>query len=86
MAVDPVRGPVGTTHRFFTDRFIPEEGIVTWLNTPTGVKSLDLRTTADENGRAWLNFSSRGRAPGTYQLVVYGARSNVTAVGTFIVQ
>lgn len=86
LSVDPVRGRVGTTHRFFTDRFIPNEGIITWLNTPNGVKPLDLRATADSDGRVWLNFSSSGRTPGTYQLVVYGARSNLTAVGTFIVQ
>lgn len=86
MIVDPVKGAAGTIHHFYTDRFIPKEGIITWLNTPDGVKSLDLRTTADAYGRVWLDFSSKGRPAGTYQLVVYGARSNLTAVGTFIVQ
>lgn len=86
LAVEPVRGQVGTTHRFFTDRFIPEEGIVTWLNTPGGVRALPMRAIADRDGRVWLQYSSRDLVPGTYQLVVYGARSNLTAVGTFIVE
>lgn len=86
LAVEPVRGPVGTTHRFFTDRFLPEEGIVTWLNTPAGVRALPMQAIADRDGRVWLQYSSRDLPPGTYQLVVYGARSNLTAVGTFIVE
>jgi len=84
--VDPVAGVAGTRHHFFSDRFIPGEGIVTWLNTPDGVKSLELRGEADPMGRIWLDFVSSGRRPGSYSLVLYGARSNLTGVATFEVR
>jgi hypothetical protein len=83
--VEPLAGAAGTTHHFFSDRFIPSEGIYTWLNTPQGVRPLALRGVADLLGRVWLDFSSAGLPPGTYQLVTYGARSNLTGVATFIV-
>ena len=85
MVGDPIGGWPGTTHRFFTDRYIPGEGIYTWLNTPDGVRALDLRGVADSMGRVWLDFQSTGLRPGTYQLVLYGARSNLTGVTTFYV-
>jgi hypothetical protein len=85
LLVDPLGGVSGTTHHFYTDRFIPSEGIYTWLNTPHGVEPLELRGTADLLGRIWLDFSSAGLRPGTYQLVTYGARSNLTGVATFYV-
>jgi hypothetical protein len=84
--VSPTAGAAGTTHRFFSDRFIPNEGIITWLNTPTGVRPLELRGLADGMGRAYLDFKSTGLAPGTYQLVLYGARSDLTGVATFNVR
>jgi hypothetical protein len=85
VAVDPLGGWPGTTHHFFTDRYIPGEGIYTWLNTPDGVRPLELRGIADSMGRVWLDFQSSGLRPGTYQLVLYGARSNLTGVATFYV-
>ena len=66
-------------------RFIPGEGIYTWLNTPDGVKGLELRGVADQLGRVWLDFPSTGLRPGTYQIVAYGARSNLTGVATFYI-
>jgi hypothetical protein len=84
--VGPTAGAAGTTHRFFSDRFIPSEGIITWLNTPSGVKPLELRGLADGMGRVYLDFKSAGLAPGTYQLVLYGARSALTGVATFDVR
>lgn len=86
LSVTPDNGPVGTTHRFFTDRFIPGEGIITWLNTPTGVQPLTLRSIADTQGRVTVDFKSDGLKAGRYSLVLYGARSNLTAVATFIVR
>jgi hypothetical protein len=85
LTVDPLGGWPGTTHHFYTDRYIPGEGIYTWLNTPDGVRALELRGIADSMGRVWLDFQSAGLRPGTYQLVLYGARSNLTAVATFYV-
>lgn len=86
LAVSPASGKAGTNHRFYTDRFIPGEGVTTWLNTPSGVKPLDLRATADGYGRIWLDFASTGLTPGSYSLVAQGARSGLTAVSGFVVQ
>jgi hypothetical protein len=83
--IDPIGGFAGTTHHFSTDRFIPSEGIYTWLNTPQGVRPLELRGVADLLGRVWLDFASTGLQSGTYQLVLYGARSKLTGVATFSV-
>jgi hypothetical protein len=85
LSVDPVAGFPGTSHRFFTDRFIPGEGIHTWLNTPAGVRGLDLRPVADGDGRVTVDFRSTGLARGTYSMVLFGARSNLTAIATFTV-
>jgi hypothetical protein len=84
--VDPFAGRAGTTHHFFSDRFIPGEGVVTWLNTPDGVKPLELRGIADPMGRVWLDLKSSGLRPASYQIVLYGARSNLTGVASFNVQ
>ena len=85
LSVDPVAGFPGTRHRFFTDRFIPGEGIRTWLNTPTGVRPLTLQAVADMDGRVTLDFTSTGLPRGAYSMVLYGARSNLTAVASFTV-
>jgi hypothetical protein len=84
--VTPTSGAPGTTHTFLSNRFAPDEGIVTWLNTPSGVRALDLRGVADRQGVITLSFSSAGLSPGSYQLVLYGARSKLTGVATFIVR
>jgi hypothetical protein len=85
LAVEPLGGYSGANHRFFSDRFIPGEGVVSWLNTPNGVRALDLRGIADEFGRVTLDFQSSGLTPGAHSLVVYGARSNLIAIATFYV-
>jgi hypothetical protein len=84
--VTPIRGVPGTIHTFLTNRFTPGEGIVTWLNTPSGVRALELRGVADSQGVVTLDFSSTGLKPGSYQLVLYGARSQLTGVASFTVQ
>lgn len=86
LSATPTAGKAGTVHQFFTDRFIPGEGVIPWLNTPSGVRPLELRTTADNYGRISLNLATTGLAPGNYSLVVYGARSNLTGVTSFTVQ
>lgn len=85
LTVTPASGKAGTVHTFFTDRYIPGEGVMGWLNTPAGVKPLDIKATADSSGRVSVNFSTVGRAPGNYSLVLYGLRSNLTAVAGFTV-
>jgi hypothetical protein len=84
--VTPASGAPGTTHTFLSNRFAPDEGIITWLNTPSGVRALELRGVADHQGVVSLAFSSAGLSPGSYQLVLYGARSQLTGVATFIVR
>ena len=86
LSVEPFAGSAGTTHHFFSDRFIPGEGVVTWLNTPDGVEPLELRGIADPMGRIWLDLKSSGLPPASYQIVLYGARSNLTGVASFNVQ
>lgn len=84
--VTPDRGAPGTRHSFYTDRFLPGEGVSTWLNTPRGVQALPLRGTANGDGAIRLSYASTGLARGTYQLVLYGQRSGLTGVATFVVQ
>jgi hypothetical protein len=85
--INQVSGKPGTVHKFFTDRFIPGERVTTWLNLPTGaVKALDLKATADSEGRIWLEFASTGLTPGNYSMVVYGNRSQLTALASFVVE
>jgi hypothetical protein len=83
LQVTPESGSAGTTFRFFTDRFIPGEEVVFWLNTPDGVKALDLREDADRYGRVWADIGTRNYKPGWYSLVARGMRSEVEAVRAF---
>ena len=85
LSVSPDRGPPGTAHVFSGDFFSPGEEIVTWLNTETDVVPLDITTTADGAGRIRIVFGTGGLAPGFYSLVAHGERSDITAVGAFIV-
>jgi hypothetical protein len=41
--VTPSVGTAGTIHTFDSNRFVPGEGIITWLNTPSGIRTLDLQ-------------------------------------------
>jgi hypothetical protein len=84
--VTPDRGAPGTAHTFYTDRFLPGEAVSTWLNTPQGVRALSLRGTANGDGVVSLTFGSGGLARGTYQMVLYGQRSGLTGVASFVVQ
>ena len=85
MEVRPVSGISGTTFHFLTDRFIPLEGVIVLLKTPGGTQPTVLRPFADEYGRACVDFASRGLPPGTYSLVLYGARSQIYAIANFYV-
>jgi hypothetical protein len=83
----PDRGPAGTPHRFYSNRFLPGEPVSTWLNMPDrSVRALSLRGSADGNGALTLTYASAGLPRGTYQIVLYGLRSGLTGVATFIVQ
>jgi len=86
VGVTPDRGPAGTKHSFSSNRFLPGEAITTWLNPPQGVRALSLRGTADAQGSLTLSYASTGLAKGNYQLVLYGNRSGLTGVASFLVQ
>lgn len=85
MEVNPMSGSSGTRFHVYTDRFIPQEGVIVWLNTPSGTRPTALRAIADQYGRACVDFASRGLPPGTYSLVLYGARSQLIAIARFYV-
>jgi hypothetical protein len=82
----PTSAPAGSTHTFMSNRFAPGEGITTWLNTPQGVQALDLRGVADSQGAVSLQLNSAGLKAGTYQIVLYGMRTQLTGVATFTVR
>lgn len=84
-AIGPNSGNAATTFRVQSNRFIPGEEVVTWLNTPGGVKPLSLKGTADALGGIALSFSDRTLAPGTYQIVLYGRQSDLTGVASFTI-
>jgi hypothetical protein len=86
LTVAPDRGPPGTLHRFSSERYLPGERVVTWLNTPGGVRALDLTATADRLGRIAFELPSSGFAVGDYGFVAYGIISDITGVGPFRVQ
>lgn len=86
LIVEPVRGTAAETRTFFSDRFVPGENVVTWLNTPRGVKPLNVAAAADPSGRVWLTYRPSDLTPGTYQIVAHGTRSRLTGVVSFVVQ
>lgn len=89
--VQPDRGPAGTQHVFFSNRFLPGETVTTWVNLQGGkVQGLALRGVASPDGAVELRLRSGDADPdlprGTHQIVLYGQRSGLTGVATFIVQ
>lgn len=84
-AISPNSGNAATTFRVQSNRFIPGEEVVTWLNTPGGVKPLSLKGSADALGGITLSFSDRTLAPGNYQIVLYGRQSDLTGVASFTI-
>ncbi len=93
MRVSPDRGPVGTTHVFFSNRFLPGETVTAWVNVQRGaggVRALNLRGTANALGEIELRLRSVDADPdlprGTHQIVLAGQRSGLQGVIDFIVQ
>lgn len=91
--VSPDRGPAGTTHVFFSNRFLPGERVVAWVNINRGaggVRALDLAGTANSLGEVELRLRSTDPNPdlprGTHQIVLAGQRSGLQGVVDFIVQ
>jgi hypothetical protein len=84
--ITPQAGPPGTVYQITANRFWPSETVVTWLNTPNGVKDLDLYAEADNPGRVELTFDSSGLAPGDYSMVLHGTESDHERVVPFTVR
>jgi hypothetical protein len=83
--VTPELGQVGTEFAFLSDRFIPDEEVAAWFNTPDGVRALERDLEANDQGVVEFTFSSDGFAPARYEIVVFGLRSKLTAVTEFFV-
>jgi hypothetical protein len=83
--VQPVSGWPGELRTFYSNRFAPGEVVTAWLNTPNGVVALDIRETADEQGQVWVDYRPSRLAAGSYQMVIYGNRSRLTGVASFVV-
>jgi hypothetical protein len=86
LAVEPTQGTSETRFSFFSDRFLPHETVEAALVVPGGeTYHLGRRTTADAQGRIWLEVPGRDIPPGTFQLLVTGLSSNLQGATTFIV-
>ncbi|NJN18996.1 MAG: hypothetical protein HC822_23440 [Oscillochloris sp.] len=86
LEITPNSGPAGSFFEAYTDRLLPYEPVAAWFNTPDGIEPLERDLNSDAFGRVLFTFSSAGFAPGTYELVLYGQRSKLTAVQEFTVQ
>lgn len=85
--ITPGEGPAGTVYQIYANRFWPDEIVVTWLNTPDGVKALDdFYAQAGNPGDVYLAFDSSSLTPGAYSLVLHGLRSEQERVVSFVVQ
>lgn len=84
LAVTPSQAPVGTIVSVFSDRFIPYEPVVAWLDTTTGIEPLEVDLAADAFGRVSFGLPTRDLAPGTYEVVLYGQRSRLTGVSQLV--
>lgn len=80
----PRAGPPGTVFQIGASDFLPEERVVTWLNTPGGVQPLTLAGTTNAAGSIRLQFESAGLAPGSYGLVMHGIDSEREVVLPFL--
>lgn len=85
VAVTPEAAPQGTILNIYSDRFLPEEPIVAWLNTPDGVRAIEADYTSDSYGRIALALPSAELAPAGYEIVLYGTRSKLTGVQGFTI-
>ncbi len=75
-SVAPPTGMVGGSYLATGNGFIAGERISAWLNTPSGVRSIDdSKLTANGQGVTTLLFNSGDMAPGNYKIVLYGQES-----------
>jgi hypothetical protein len=86
LGVEPAAGPTGTIYSFFTNRFAPHERLYAWIETPYGIRSLQMETMTNDTGEAWFVFDSTGYAPGVYEYIVRSERTELVAVAQFTIQ
>jgi hypothetical protein len=87
LGAEPQTAPRGGTHVFFSNRYLPEEPVVFWLNLPDGTQAaVEGEERVDDNGVFEFAYENDELAPGTYQMVAFGKRSKLVGFATFIVQ
>jgi len=87
VSVEPPTAPRGTTFRFFSDRFNPNERINVALElVGSGERfNVDTELRADDAGVIRLDYNSIDVTPGAYAMYFFGERSQLTAVAEFFV-
>jgi hypothetical protein len=87
LGAEPEVAPQGNTHIFFSNRYLPEEPVVFWLNLPDGTQApVEGQERVDDNGVFRFAYETDDLAPGTYQMVAFGLRSELVGFATFTVQ
>lgn len=91
--VTPARAPLGATHTFFSNRFLPGERVSIWVNVQRGaggVRALTITGVANSRGEVSLRVRSTDTSPdlprGTHQIVLAGNRSGLQGVVDFVVE
>lgn len=91
--VTPARAPLGATHTFFSNRFLPGERVSAWVNVHRGaggVRALAITGVANSRGEVSLRVRSTDTSPdlprGTHQIVLAGNRSGLQGVVDFVVE
>jgi hypothetical protein len=87
LGAEPDTVPQGNTLIFFSNRYLPEEPVVFWLNLPDGTQAdVDGRERVNDNGVFEFAYDTGDLPPGTYQMVAFGLRSELVGFATFTVQ
>jgi hypothetical protein len=87
LGAEPDTVPQGSTLIFFSNRYLPEEPVVFWLNLPDGTQAdVDGRERVNDNGVFEFAYDTGDLPPGTYQMVAFGLHSELVGFATFNVQ
>jgi uncharacterized repeat protein (TIGR01451 family) len=86
MAVTPDAGTPDTPLTFYSDRFLPNETMVFWLNGPDGNNiPVNRETRVNEDGAFRLVYEPMGLPAGVYDMVAVGKNSELVGVVSFTV-
>lgn len=87
LTVSPVSAPANIVKRFYSDRFLPDEEIIFWINRPDGSQAGVIpRAKVDPNGRFELFLRDTSLYPGVYQMVATGMNSELVGTAMFTVE